>query len=137
MKIFHRMIGSILIFTLFLATAFVCCCERLAFADSCHTSSASAHHCHHSVSQNYDHNVQLSTAASSCRCDCEKIVADQSVPLFEISISNDFEPLQKIFAVSGLIFPTTIYLSSATIHSPPILESASTPFYLKFFNFRI
>ncbi len=137
MTVIRKTIIVFLAITVFFTTGFFCCCERAALADSCHHSNSSSHHCHQSVSEHCGLGVQLSTLADSHKCNCEKIVTNRNIPKLDISISNNFQSLQKSFTIAKSFSFILTSFSSSALHGPPIRKFSSTPLYLQFSNLRI
>jgi len=137
MRAFYKTTIFVLIPPMLSIAVFLCCCERLAFADSCHPSTPSSQHCHPSTSQNREQKDQGPGWAASHSCDCEKIVTDRGSLRFSISISSLIQPWQKSFVLVLSIPPVLASFASSPIHGPPDLKSSAVSLYLQFSNLRI
>lgn len=137
MRALYKITIFVLIPTMLSAAAFLCCCERLAFADSCHTSTPALRHCHPSVSSTHDREGSWPAWTASHQCDCEKIVSDRGSLRLGISLPVPFHGLQKSFVIARLISPILAFFSSSPLYGPPDQKPSSIPFYLQFLNLRI
>ncbi len=137
MRMLHKLTAGFVVITVLFATAFFCCCERVVFADSCHKPISLSQHCHQTVSENRDQGVQLFSLIASHKCNCEKIITDRNTPKLDINILSNFQLLHKIFTIAKSISPVLTFVSSSTIHGPPVPKFSSTSLYLQFSNLRL